>query len=189
MRRRRSERGERGAVLVETVFILPVLVLLISGIVEFGMTFREASTITASTRAGARIASAMPRNPAFVQATADAVSSAINDLPSDEPQQLWIYAANQYGFPGSSTSMPTTCSTKCVIYTWSQAAKAFQSPSGSYPATGPSGQNACPGSTDQVGVYVKGLHKEIFPLFGDRTLTGKTVMRLEPVPSTTTCSG
>ncbi len=175
--------------LVETVIILPLLVLLISGIVEFGMMFREASTITASTRAGARMASSMPRQATFAQATADAVTSAIQGLPTNEPQQLWVYAANSNGFPDSASSMPSSC-TKCVKFNWNSTTKSFGTPVyNNYPATGTGGQNACPGTTDQVGVYVTGLHKEIFPLYGNRTLTGKTVMRLEPVPSSQTCSG
>ena len=175
--------------LVETAIILPLLVFLVSGIVEFGMTFREASTITASTRAGARMASSMPRQAGFAQATADAVTSAIQDLPTGEPKELWVYAANANGYPDSASSMPSTC-TKCVKFNWNTTTKSFGSPVyNNYPATGTGGQNACPGTTDQAGVYVRGVHSEIFPLFGDRTLTAKTVMRLEPVPSSQTCSG
>ena len=47
-------RGERGAVLVEFAFILPILVLFIFGIVEFGRAYSARIQLTSAVREGAR---------------------------------------------------------------------------------------------------------------------------------------
>ena len=57
MRRRRA-RGYRGAALVEAAFITPVFALLIFGMVEFGLTFRDYLTVANVSRDSARAASA-----------------------------------------------------------------------------------------------------------------------------------
>ena len=55
---RRRERPDRGAVAVEAALITPVLVLLVFGIIEFGLAFRDWLAVTSAVRAGARTAAA-----------------------------------------------------------------------------------------------------------------------------------
>ena len=55
---RRVRRADDGSVLVESAFVLPVVLLLVFAIIEFGLLFSTASTSRASTRSGARYASA-----------------------------------------------------------------------------------------------------------------------------------
>ncbi len=50
-------RGERGQTLVEFTIILPILLLLILGIIQFGVVFNNYITLTDAVRAGARQAS------------------------------------------------------------------------------------------------------------------------------------
>ena len=57
MRRRRA-RGGRGAALVEAAFITPIFALLIFGMLEFGLTFRDYLTVANVSRDSARAASA-----------------------------------------------------------------------------------------------------------------------------------
>ena len=52
----RSRKTERGAVLIEAVFVFPVLIILTMGILEFGLAFASSATTTASSRSGARLA-------------------------------------------------------------------------------------------------------------------------------------
>lgn len=47
-------RGERGAVMVELALVLPVLVLLVFGIVEFGRGYNASIQLTSAVREGAR---------------------------------------------------------------------------------------------------------------------------------------
>jgi Flp pilus assembly protein TadG len=50
----RRTRGERGQAYVEFALILPVLLLLVMGIIQFGNAFRTYITLTDATRVGGR---------------------------------------------------------------------------------------------------------------------------------------
>ena len=56
--RKRRAQGDRGAALVEAAFITPVFALLIFGMLEFGLTFRDYLTVANVSRDSARGASA-----------------------------------------------------------------------------------------------------------------------------------
>jgi len=51
---RRRLRLERGAELIEMALVLPLLMLVIMGIIDFGFLFREMSVVTNAAREGAR---------------------------------------------------------------------------------------------------------------------------------------
>ena len=53
---RRRVRSERGAELVEFALTLPLLLLVVLGIIEFGLLFQEYEVVTNAAREGARIA-------------------------------------------------------------------------------------------------------------------------------------
>ena len=50
-------RSERGAELVEFALVLPLLLVLIGGIVDFGFLFQRYEVVTNAAREGARLAS------------------------------------------------------------------------------------------------------------------------------------
>ena len=50
-------RGERGAALVEFAFALPLLLVVLAGIVDFGFVFQRYEVVTNAAREGARLAS------------------------------------------------------------------------------------------------------------------------------------
>jgi len=184
----RDGRGERGAVIVEFAFILPLLLLLTFGIIEFSKMYSTASTVSNATRAGARTASAEPRVSGFADDTAKAVTAALSALPGNAPQELWVYHAdaNNKGLPDSG-NFSTRC-TQCVVYRWDTTLGKFVSTYSNWPATQ---QNACGASADEIGVWIKAQHTFNVPYFGGvKSLTSKTVMRLEPIPSSAnqTCS-
>ena len=56
---RRNGNGERGAALVEMAVVLPLLMLLIFGIIEFGLLFRERLTIASAASSAARTGATM----------------------------------------------------------------------------------------------------------------------------------
>jgi Flp pilus assembly protein TadG len=56
LRRMRAWRDEAGAAAVEFAFVLPVLLLLLFGIVEFGRAWNVRQTLTDAAREGARVA-------------------------------------------------------------------------------------------------------------------------------------
>ena len=58
-RRLRNAFGERGAALVEMAIVLPLLVVLVFGIIEYGLLFKEKLTIAAAATSSARTGATM----------------------------------------------------------------------------------------------------------------------------------
>ncbi len=185
--RRLRQRSERGAALVEAGIVLPVLMLVVFGVFEFGFAFKNSLTISSATRNGARVASALPRTTDYEINTAAAVRGALlNAFQSGEIEYLTIYKADP------STGEPDdgdfeTC-TQCYRYQWDATAQEGDGDwayvAGSWP---PLSQAACgdDAETDYIGVYVRAKHDFLTAAFGNsKTLTAHTVMRLEPVPTT-----
>ena len=56
MRRARRARGERGAALVEFALVLPLLMLFVFGVIEFGGTYNDYISLRNGVREGARLA-------------------------------------------------------------------------------------------------------------------------------------
>jgi Flp pilus assembly protein TadG len=170
---------------VEAAIILPVVCLIVFGIIEWGLAFKDALTVSSATRAGVRTASAMPRQSNMASQTTSAMEKAVSALPNGSIQQMWIYKANPTnGFPDGGSSF-TSC-TVCFVYNWDTATQKFVSAgSQTWPSTT---QNACAGTVDSVGVYLKVNHALITGFFGNNVvLKDHTVMNLEPVPSSTGC--
>jgi Flp pilus assembly protein TadG len=176
---RRGPDAERGAAAVELALILPVLLLLLFGVLEWSLVLRDDLTIASATRTGARTASALPRSPDFAEATAQAVATAVGALPDDAVEELWIYAAGANGRPVGRSDF-ADCTT-CVKFRWDGSTRAFLRIAGS--TWDPATQNACAGQSDAVGVRLQVRH-DFVAGFGARTmrLTDHTVMRLEPIP-------
>ncbi len=188
---KRSEhrgRSERGAALVETAIILPLIILITFGMIEFSMAYRDASTVADSARAGARTGSAQARNANFAINAANAVGSVLQgDVPSDSPIEVWIYKANTNGYPGGGTDF-SSCTTNCISYQWDASTKAFRTSSPGGSGWSAATQNVCSEPFDQIGVFVRINHQYMTTFFGSNVvLTDHSVFRFEPVPSAT-CS-
>jgi Flp pilus assembly protein TadG len=84
MSQRAHKKNERGQTMVEFALVLPIFVVLLFGIVQFGIAFNNYITLTDAARAGARKA-AVSRNAsdpageckAAVMAAADNLDSAV----------------------------------------------------------------------------------------------------------------
>lgn len=74
-RLRRRVRSERGAELIEFALTLPLLLLVVLGIIEFGFLFQEYEVVTNAAREGARIA-ALTNSAGY---TNDEVVARVND--------------------------------------------------------------------------------------------------------------
>jgi TadE-like protein len=175
-------RGERGAALIETVIILPLVLLVVFGIIEFSSAYHDASVTSDASRAGGRIASAQARNPDYATNAAAAVATALRTLPKDAPQELWIYKANAQGYPGSGTDFDT-CGASCIKFTWNPDASDWNTTTagGGWAAAT---HQVCSEPFDQIGVYVKIRHDFVTKLFGATLdLDDHSVFRFEPTPS------
>jgi hypothetical protein len=167
-------------VLVEATFILPVVLLIIFGIIEVGYLFRSASVVNSASRSGARLASASYASAPDKAAAMDEVRKTVEqDLAAkgadDVPVDLWIYRANNLGFPGApDTTDLSSCSTNCVRFVWNGTS--FSPAGGSWASP-----DACGKVIDYVGVYVTMAHAPFANgILGPKTIGEKTVMRLEP---------
>ena len=178
--RPRFMRSERGAVLVETAILLPVLIIVVFGIIEWSSAYHDSSVTSDASRAGGRIAAAESLNPNYALDAASAADAALQGLPANEPQQMWVYKANSNGYPGSETAF-TSCDVNCIKYTWTPGTKSFNTatPGGSgWPAAN---QQVCNEPFDEVGIYVQIQHYFITNLFGATvSLSSHSIYRLEP---------
>jgi hypothetical protein len=185
----RKRRDDRGAVLVEAALVFPLLMLLVFGIMEYGLLFRTNLSLSESTRAGTRVGAAQPRLPAQHENAAAAVSGALSSasIPGGSIEELIIYKADPKTGRTINDLEPENCTTDCVRYGWSSTNDEFVELSGTWnPAT----QSACGDidSTDFYGVYIRARYDFITGFFGESaTLTEHSIMRLEPLPLADTC--
>lgn len=75
-----SHRSERGQTTTEFALVLPVLALLLFGVIQFGLTFKNYLSLTDAVRAGARKAAVSRQAPDPVGATVGAVRASAADL-------------------------------------------------------------------------------------------------------------
>lgn len=175
----RRLRGDEGAVLVEAAFVFPVLMLLAIGIMEFGLLYMNASTVSNATASGARAGSTQSRQATYSTNAALAVAAALEAMEFGDPQMLVVYKADP------NTGKPVdgdyeTCGA-CNKYTWSGTTWTATQTGWSS-----SSQKACGtvANTDYLGVYVRAQHNYLTSMFGSaKTIREHTMMRLEPVPS------
>jgi Flp pilus assembly protein TadG len=180
-RRRALVRGDRGVTAVEAAIVTPVLMLLLIGIIEFGLAFKDQLAITSAVRAGARIASAEPRYANFAADAASQVAREGSAADLSKVQALWVYKADSTGHPIGAGGTFNSCTASCVQFSWNASSKTFVQSGGSWPAIS---QDACPGEEDSVGVYLKVNHTGVTDVFFSVLgLQSYTVMRLEPVPA------
>ncbi len=92
-------RGERGASAVEFALVLPLLVLLVLGIVEFGRGFQVSGTLSAAAREGVRVM-ALQNNPAAARAAVRSAASSLD--PAITNAQITITPATCP--PGAGTT-------------------------------------------------------------------------------------
>jgi Flp pilus assembly protein TadG len=84
MKHRAAIRSERGQTMTEFALVLPLLVMLLFGIIQFGVTFNHYLTLTDAVRAGARKGAVSRHEKDPVGVTVDQVRRAATDLkPAD----------------------------------------------------------------------------------------------------------
>lgn len=178
-RLRRDGRDDRGIAAVEAAIVTPIFMLVVIGVIEFGLAFKDQLAVTSAVRAGARIASAEPRSATFATDAAAQVAREGSALDMKNVQALWVYQADASGHPVGSGGTFKTCATNCDMFGWNGSA--FVQTGGSWNATT---QNACQGTQDSVGVYLSFKHPGVTQaFFSSLGLSSYTVMRFEPIPS------
>ena len=164
---------------VEAAIVTPVFMLVVIGIIEFGLAFKDQLAVTSAVRAGARIASAEPRIASFATDAAAQVAREGSALDMSNVQALWVYQADASGHPFGAGGTFGSCSTNCVVFSWNGST--FVQTGGSW---NPISQNACQGTQDSVGVYMSFKHPSVTQsFFSYLGLSSYTVMRFEPIPT------
>jgi Flp pilus assembly protein TadG len=86
MKKRAAIRSERGQSMTEFALVLPLMVMLLFGIIQFGVTFNHYITLTDAVRAGARKAAVSRHEPTRVDITVARVQEAATDLKAADLQ-------------------------------------------------------------------------------------------------------
>ena len=185
---------------VEAAIIFPLLIVLVFGIIEFSLILRDYVSLNSLVRTGTRVAATLPRlDPATTVPTGqdlaavvvDSMNQAGNALPRNTFEELWVYQANDQGFP-LGTSGFTSCTTNCVIYRANTAGDFVRVTDTGAPFWDWESQNACPNSNiDSVGVWLRVRHDGITGLFfNDISISDFAVSNFEPIATfdaTTPC--
>jgi Flp pilus assembly protein TadG len=111
---RQRARDERGASAVEFAFIVPLLILLVVGIAEFGRAFQVQSTLSAAAREGVRTM-ALQNDPAAARATVENVAASLNPVVTDS--QITISPATCPVTYPNSTNVTVTISYRLPFFT------------------------------------------------------------------------
>ena len=192
--RNRRVRGERGATLVESALITPVLLLFVFGIFEFGFAFRDYLGVSNIVRDAAREASVAGNAADADYRILRAVQRAGAALPDDAIDRLIIFeATDATSTPHADclggTSRGPTGTQRCNVYDFSDfllPEAEFQcDPLAPLPDPDrfycPSDRDVLVGNLDYVGIWVQVTHTYITGLFGDTvTFTDQIILKLEP---------
>ena len=96
--RKNAKNGERGQSLVEFTLIVPIFLLLVFAIVDFGMGFHAWISVTNAAREGARIGS--------VGADAATIETRVRDTAGAlDDDNLTVVVTNAQGDPGESVAV------------------------------------------------------------------------------------
>lgn len=201
----RCSSRDDGVAAVEFAILVPVLVLFVVGMLEFGFLMRDWLTVSSAVRDGARAGVNGAANgcysgsggtcvPVLAQTAADSVEKAVIGMPKSAVKSIWVYKANASGFPGTATSQAAAdaagCSTNCIVYTWSATANSgaggFVRTAGTWDS---SNINACLPNPEQLGVILRAEHPYMTKMFGSTiSMNDRAFMRFQPLP-VATCNG
>jgi len=198
----RRRRGERGSAIIEAAFVTPVFLLLLFGILEYGLLFRNNLTTTNASQEAARAASVGGRSLEADFITLETLEFGISAMGLDQLNYVVVFNASATA-PGVGSELPDghPCHTGsqagvCNRYVAADFAAELDDgtglPSGYFRCT-TSALNLdgawCPQSrrsglgddSDLVGVYVNTTHRYLTGFFGEsQVLDATTVIRVEP---------
>ena len=188
----------RGVAMIETVLVLPFLVTLMVGILEFGMAWRDSIAVSTALRQSARTSASQGASGSSDYYALQALNAGLAGLPSDAIRRIVVYNATTNSAPDPTCLSLTapggqTGARACNVY--NASALILASTSFSSTATGSCPADAvdryyCPltrkviqsAGVDAVGVYIEVKHDFASRIFGaGLTIRDKFIVRLEPV--------
>lgn len=110
--RRRLGRDRRGQSLVEFTLVVPLFLLLVAGMVDFGLGLYSNITVINAAREGARLSVTAPGDASAVEARVRAMASGLNDAdmtvtttcqrPDPAPATTWKACSGTLWAPGDA---------------------------------------------------------------------------------------
>jgi len=197
--------GDGGAVIVEAALLIPILLVFVAGIVDFGIGLRTQTILQTSTRNAARAGAAAVANTTADQLILSTLQAGIQSSDQLEIVSVLVYEANTIdGLPTTACRglVPSGLTASgvaniCNAYSAQQLAVAANNPASFVYAnsTCTAGWDRywCPrlyrtasltGTVDPLGVYVRATYAPYTDVFGtgDFEMTDHVVMTLEPAP-------
>lgn len=194
MRRARGTR-EDGAALVELAILLPIIIAIAFGIIEFGNAWGAKLKVETAARSGARVGSSLGNDRYADYNILQNVKAAVTDIGVSNIAYVTVFKVTDPdgAMPtGCAGSNPSSQSGKCNVYTGTQLANLTQSSftgTATSCAAGAPDVAWCPTTrqnvqhlgTDYIGVWVKANAQSVTGFFGRLIgMDSKAVMRIEP---------
>ncbi len=188
-----DRRRERGASLIETALVVPVLLTLFFGIFEAGLMLRAELTLSNAARDAGRSASAYARSPQADYLTLRVLNHSLTPVGLEGLDYVVIFEA-----AGPESTMPAGCATQsiagvCNRYTATDFFKPLEdaagADAGNFRCTATAvDRHWCPtdreaslsGGVDYIGIHIEMEHDLVTDFFGSTiTLTDTIVFRME----------
>jgi hypothetical protein len=192
----RLRRGERGSAIIEAAFVTPVFLLMLFGILEYGLLFRDNLTTNNASQEGARAASVGGRAPQADYLTLETIEHGIAAMGLERLNYVVVFNATTVGYELPDGHLCHTQSVTDVCNRYVPADFALElvdgvgDPTGAFGCVTGSADSAwCPTSrraglgddSDLVGLYVNTTHDYLTGFFGEtQILDATTVIRVEP---------
>src|SRR5690606_10549208 len=183
----RRRRNDRGVTMVEAAITAPLVFLLIFGVLEFGILFKDYLSLSSGVRDGVRVASTQGADPLADYKILQIVLQRMPALERNQIERVVVFRASS-----ADDSVPSVCKTtssateKCNSYSNADLSR----PASDFTGTGSAPDRFWPPTTrkerlsdppDYVGVWIKVRHEAVtglLPLTKD--LEEEVVMRIEP---------
>ena len=174
--------------MVEAALVAPVFFLLIFGVLEFGLLFKDYLTVANATRASVRVGSAAGSDPEADYQLLQALKGGSSAMSPSKIERIVVFKASSLGGAVPASCAAGTPSATCNVYVSSDMNRpstdfgcGASSPDRYWCPTVRKDNQADP--PDYIGVYIQARHDYITGMFGSaRTLKDTTVMRVEPQP-------
>jgi Flp pilus assembly protein TadG len=104
---KRRLRSERGVVTLEAAIVLPILLLLLFGIIEFGLYLFTAADVGQATREGGRVISISRNDPNGEQSAESKVAASVGGNV-DTSKLAYAFSSSPPWAPGTKVKMTVT---------------------------------------------------------------------------------
>jgi hypothetical protein len=185
---RQKSIHQRGATLLETAIVIPMLLMLAIGLAEVGFLVIDHMAVANAAREGARVgAAAGPYNDIPTSIDADdlilrSVEQAVCDIENGRVTRVSIYLSDaDGGFANLGKINRYIPPVSGILNCSTSGSTAFSCSNGCPWA--PTARDNVPPSLDDIGVMVEFEHNPIlgiFPFTGTLGVSDRAVMRIEP---------